>query len=875
MYFCPTCNAFTESDFCKECASHTFESPDTDPLQIIQPECEESITKILIQGNYLIVQSLDADHVTSMRVVDITTGRRLFKLTYPQPKETSVSALGHEDYLCISIRCEDILTCGGGIYFFRLPELPEPVWSWGKDLFLIITPLLHNKYLFAVANDRKLHILDIFSGNEITYQHLEVSPNISGMVANESTLFLLGQFPHIKAFNINKKTVEWEIKYTEYADTRIGFFNSALYDDNICTVLDNGAILCAREGRINWVKPPQDIVKDISQMYSAGNKCLITDRKGTIHALEILTGKVTWKIKIGGKVNHISPFGNNLLAVSSENGNVYIVDNETGNPIWLYQQKDTKLPIKTHETTENQIFAGYSDGSIRLFIFPPNLDTQEKQGFSYVLNKSYPSAKTYYVQAGKTLDAKRLSAILPQQTFKEITDRIVTTGERERLSRLKTKEIQPPLFQKNGLCAGQELDSYSPNSYFLGHEFNAEKIGDLRLSLIEGLGSNFKPYTPDMEIASKLRLCRIASKIQTSLFCIFDIPESNDRNVYLEIGLAIGLRRKFFLLHKANLQPPDSLSALGAISFSSYTGLKHELKDKQETFLVFRENTVEDEYHEYKKENCYLISPGEARKEDFISTVKKALGIRNIEPIILGQQPNNGFKIDLITEQVGKSLFGIYEINTDSKPDNFIALGVAIGMGQPFLLISKSGKEIPTDLHGLDYLEYLSISDLQHDLITKSGSFFDRYIQKGSVMTMPKNFPQVFLCCSSADQNAAYDIYTRLIRDGVDAWLNQEKLIPGQNWELETRKAVRKSDAVIVCLSKQFNQAGFQQKEVRWAIDTAMEQPEGKIYIIPARLDNCEMPESLRHLHGVDLFEADGYERLVQALMVSSKNKGR
>ena len=36
-------------------------------------------------------------------------------------------------------------------------------------------------------------------------------------------------------------------------------------------------------------------------------------------------------------------------------------------------------------------------------------------------------------------------------------------------------------------------------------------------------------------------------------------------------------------------------------------------------------------------------------------------------------------------------------------------------------------------------------------------------------------------------------LYARLIEDGVDryAWLDKEKLLPGQDWELEIRKGVR------------------------------------------------------------------------------------
>jgi len=133
---------------------------------------------------------------------------------------------------------------------------------------------------------------------------------------------------------------------------------------------------------------------------------------------------------------------------------------------------------------------------------------------------------------------------------------------------------------------------------------------------------------------------------------------------------------------------------------------------------------------------------------------------------------------------------------------------------------------------------------------------------------------KVFLCHAHADRDAVRGLYTRLTKDGVDAWLDKEKLLPGQDWEYEIRKAVREADVVVVCLSKQFNQAGFRQKEVRWALDTAMEQPEGEIFIIPARLEECDNLESLRKWHWVDLFEDDGYEKLIQALRARAEKIG-
>jgi len=133
---------------------------------------------------------------------------------------------------------------------------------------------------------------------------------------------------------------------------------------------------------------------------------------------------------------------------------------------------------------------------------------------------------------------------------------------------------------------------------------------------------------------------------------------------------------------------------------------------------------------------------------------------------------------------------------------------------------------------------------------------------------------KVFLCHAHADREAVRTLYTRLTNDGVDAWLDKEKLLPGQDWELEIKKAVREADVVVVCLSKQFNQAGFRQKEVRLALDTAMEKPEGEIFIIPARLEDCDNLESLRKWHWVDLFEDDGYEMLLRALKARSNKIG-
>lgn len=141
-------------------------------------------------------------------------------------------------------------------------------------------------------------------------------------------------------------------------------------------------------------------------------------------------------------------------------------------------------------------------------------------------------------------------------------------------------------------------------------------------------------------------------------------------------------------------------------------------------------------------------------------------------------------------------------------------------------------------------------------------------------MTVSKRPLKVFLCHAHADRDSVRGLYSRLIKDGADAWLDKEKLLGGADWEYEIRNAVRESDVVVVCHSKQFNERGFRQKEVKIALDEADLLPKGEIFIIPVRLEECEVLDDLKRWHWVDLFENDGYERLIRTLRARADRIG-
>lgn len=136
-------------------------------------------------------------------------------------------------------------------------------------------------------------------------------------------------------------------------------------------------------------------------------------------------------------------------------------------------------------------------------------------------------------------------------------------------------------------------------------------------------------------------------------------------------------------------------------------------------------------------------------------------------------------------------------------------------------------------------------------------------------MPEPKRPLKVFLCHAKEDKQKVRELYRRLVADGVDAWLDEEKLLPGMDWRVEIPKAVHDADVVIVCLSKDsISKKGYVQKEIIFALDAADENPEGVICIIPTKLEECDVPARLSRWQWVNYFSIDGYGRLVRSLEI-------
>ena len=132
---------------------------------------------------------------------------------------------------------------------------------------------------------------------------------------------------------------------------------------------------------------------------------------------------------------------------------------------------------------------------------------------------------------------------------------------------------------------------------------------------------------------------------------------------------------------------------------------------------------------------------------------------------------------------------------------------------------------------------------------------------------------RVFLCYASQDKPAVRELYRRLLGEGwIDPWIDEEKLLPGQDWNLEIYRAIRDADALIVCLSTEsISKEGYVQREFKLALNLAEEKPDGTIYIIPLRLDMCNPPVRFQQWQWVDYFYEGSYEKLLESLRVRSQ----
>ncbi|HET8772897.1 MAG TPA: toll/interleukin-1 receptor domain-containing protein [Thermoanaerobaculia bacterium] len=176
----------------------------------------------------------------------------------------------------------------------------------------------------------------------------------------------------------------------------------------------------------------------------------------------------------------------------------------------------------------------------------------------------------------------------------------------------------------------------------------------------------------------------------------------------------------------------------------------------------------------------------------------------------------------------------------------------------------------PTVLRGVDWTG----ADLAHMRIDAAAreqlppalvhAFRDRIdIEGGDGIVL-----KVFICHGKEDTAAALEIYERLAHAGFEPWIDKRNLRVGERWEEAIPVQIAASDAVVVCLSTSaMGRRGYVHNELRLALRELEDMPvPDTIFVLPVRIDACEVPRHLRGFHYVDYWEPGAIDRIIASL---------
>lgn len=131
--------------------------------------------------------------------------------------------------------------------------------------------------------------------------------------------------------------------------------------------------------------------------------------------------------------------------------------------------------------------------------------------------------------------------------------------------------------------------------------------------------------------------------------------------------------------------------------------------------------------------------------------------------------------------------------------------------------------------------------------------------------------PLIFLTYAQEDVARVNEIYERLLAEGFKPWMATRDIGMGDDWEYAISEAIEKAHTIFFVLSKvAVEKRGYAQYEKRIALKLSMQKLTQDRHIIPVLLEPIpEFPREMRRLQAANLYEPDGWDRLLQSLRES------
>lgn len=132
---------------------------------------------------------------------------------------------------------------------------------------------------------------------------------------------------------------------------------------------------------------------------------------------------------------------------------------------------------------------------------------------------------------------------------------------------------------------------------------------------------------------------------------------------------------------------------------------------------------------------------------------------------------------------------------------------------------------------------------------------FDRIIKK--------THSKIFISYSQEDKYIAEKFFNKLKKEGFEPWLDVKSIKPGEDLQNSIDKAIQKTDLFIVLVSKNIIQDERVKKEIQVALNIAQRKLDKEIFVLPIKIDNSEVPNTLSNFKYLDFSRSIDWDKLL------------
>lgn len=299
------------------------------------------------------------------------------------------------------------------------------------------------------------------------------------------------------------------------------------------------------------------------------------------------------------------------------------------------------------------------------------------------------------------------------------------------------------MFGVNGTCSSISPIVY-PDHYFLAQRFDGKKE-DMRKALQDAFAKfDLGVFTVDREMGGFL-LCNIAALIMGTAFGVYHINKEQKPNIYIELGISVGLRKPFVLVKDRDAGIAEILSFIHYYEMNNFFSLSEEfggLTNDYITRIGYVDDTLIPNVSSETQDVC--ISLGNLEVADVGITLVKQVTKYGHQPVFLGETDKTlvrflereGIKpifhqsLQETARAIASSKFGIYRVDESASSSSFVNLGVAIGLNRPIFLINNTREKPPSDLSIFQSLKFDGITNLDDQLNSEFPNWKERSLKE-------------------------------------------------------------------------------------------------------------------------------------------------